>query len=50
MDDRYVIAHKDGGYLCRTQNSAWDRTPSFQKAAKLTCDKAKNILKTQSAT
>lgn len=45
MDDRYVIAHKDGGYLCRAQDNAWDRTPSFQKAAKLTCEKAKNILK-----
>jgi len=45
MDDRYVIAHKDGGYLFQIPQGAWDRTPSLQKAAKLTCDKAKKILK-----
>lgn len=43
MDNNYVIAHKDGGFLYRTNNNAWDRTPSFHKATRLTREKADNI-------
>ena len=44
MEESYVIRHKEGGYLYRAANAAWERTVSLQKATKLTYEKAENVL------
>lgn len=41
---KYIIAHKENGYLYRAANSRWERTNRIERAELLDYDKAENVI------